>query len=352
MTCNCLSLLETLFLTVNVAERRIETEAEGDSNLGKRGGNAGVRPIEILHADLLGFEILWAIALDAEDAKVGKRAVSFLVRLIRAFSSERLGTEAEKRRGLFTRHCVNALEANAQVLGGGEASEAGAASRRIRRCLSLLLEFVDEPAKVDEKRDSLGFPTGPRKHGACVIIGQARIEVALRSSETIKTLRAKVWHKMGGAGSAVEEPSMLRMIAGGRELKNESVTLAEIVHVMKRAPLPPPLHVGGTRRGDTSPFLLHRRNTGGGGGGGSGGSGSGNGNGSESGGASSAGPAMEVDTDSRIPPDSPRALPAPLPALTPTRALVVTAGNLDVFFRLLSLGDSAVRTIYHSKWLT
>jgi len=322
------SMFELLFLLENRRASRITGDRITLMERAKPGGLSAGFDFEVVAPQLLGEDMLWQIALRSEDEAVGMRAVACLNRLHHRLSAERLGADAEAKRAGYVTMCVDALSEAARALGSRhEGSAVGEASartenRRILRCLALLHSFVDEPATAHADASKL-----PRRHGTCmrgprlhigvqVISGNPpRHDLDMYANETIHSLRTRVWHLLG-AERCVQDPSMLRMITAGKELKNNHATLADlhfqhnqVVHVMKRAPAPPAPPVPTTPAGHEAAGASASR-------------------------APPAGLTMDVDAASPAAENAAQA-----PAMTPACLLVATAANFDALFRLLALED-------------
>eukprot|EP00965_Chrysotila_dentata_P138396 4577463-Pleurochrysis_carterae.AAC.1 len=117
----------------------------------------------------------------------------------------------------------------------------------VERSLTLLRLFVEE---VERKWPRLH---GAARHGAAsrgalmrvavMLVGASnspRPTVVVHSNQTVGDLRLRIWHELELAPES-EPPSMLRLISGGRELKEDWQTLGELklrvpyaVHVMRR----------------------------------------------------------------------------------------------------------------------
>lgn len=255
--------IEYLFRWINWREQRFSQQDHAN--------------VSVLDLPLHGIDTLWAAALCARDEAVGLRAVRFLVLLHHTLRLDTARAHQQQRE--FVRQCMSSLDDAAgrlrvleEQLGGKPAppcTPPNAASfpsaervhpvelerrqlcLRAERCLTLLRLFVVELEKRSTPTD--GAATS-RRHGACVrgapmtiqimLVGgggkDPRPTVGMHSNQTVGELRVRVWRELLDE-VASPSPRALRLIACGRELKEDWRTLHELklrapcaVHVMRR----------------------------------------------------------------------------------------------------------------------
>jgi len=252
--------IEYLFRWINWREQRFAQQDQSN--------------ISVLDVPLHGVQTLWAAALRTRDEAVGVRAIRFLVLLHHSLQIEASRVRQQQRE--FVSSCMSSLDEAASRLralqlaappAGQPARDAEAAALVreplqlcVERCLTMLRLFVTEL----EKRAPL-TPGGSlsRRHGACVrgspmtvqvmLVGGAsglRPSLRMHSNQTVDELRRRVWQELRDAALGGEapppQPSSLRMISSGRELKEDWKSLGELklrepyqVHVMLRPQLLP-----------------------------------------------------------------------------------------------------------------
>jgi ubiquitin C-terminal hydrolase len=249
--------IEYLFRWINWCEHRFAQQDQSH--------------VTVLDLPLHGIGALWAAALRSCDEAVGLRAVRFLVLLHHSLRVSPARAHQQQRE--FVGECMAALdgaagrlreldEATMQPITPASLTATPGLERqqlclRAERCLTLLRLFVVEV----EKRTALVVGgAAPRRHGAClrgapmsvqVMLGGGapsgpRPTVAVHTNHTVGDLRVKVWRELcAGATAAGEppppDPRALRLIAGGRELKEDWRLLGELhlraphaVHVILR----------------------------------------------------------------------------------------------------------------------
>eukprot|EP01119_Soliformovum_irregulare_P014939 TRINITY_DN4142_c0_g1_i2.p1 TRINITY_DN4142_c0_g1~~TRINITY_DN4142_c0_g1_i2.p1 ORF type:complete len:2758 (-),score=812.11 TRINITY_DN4142_c0_g1_i2:29-8302(-) len=183
----------------------------------------------VIHSfDLTGLDNLWRIILEAQDPGVGKTAIDLLHSLNKNFDQNLRPFVESQRRGFIDR-CM-------QYLTEGTKNYPNISPRdelKCNRCLQLLSTFLDE----FESRKS-----GPRDPTEKQVTVQWRQqapasnvtrELQMYPSDTIQSMRDKIME-------ALKTTEPIRFIMNGRELKNDSATLAEekvpgsVVNVIKR----------------------------------------------------------------------------------------------------------------------
>ena len=244
------SCLEYFFRWINWKDRRF-VQQEANS-------------FTVLNFPLFGSETLWQVALRARNEQVGKHVVTLLTQLHHSLSPE-LGAQHAQQRRSFVGTCMASLGKAAEQLRALHEPPPEAASEQpteawtkekatsllIERCLTLLRLFVEE---VETKLPS-GRGSRSERHGTTVrgmpmrvqvtVVGGSnspKLEVNTDSSQTVGSLRARVWQQLAQHDEwQPEAPSMLRIITAGKELKDERTTLGELklrepyaIHVMRR----------------------------------------------------------------------------------------------------------------------
>mmetsp|Transcript_12467 Transcript_12467/g.20271 ORF Transcript_12467/g.20271 Transcript_12467/m.20271 type:complete len:3278 (-) Transcript_12467:248-10081(-) len=212
-------LFEFFFRLVNVHNGSIEWVDEKSAPFG----------IIVLKLDMAGPDILWRIVMEAVNPAVGKSAVNLLNILFQNLSTD-LKPRAGATRQEFVVRCMREL---ADAAGPASANLTGAnaalCEQKVDRCLTLLRVILDD---FDVKMAGSARAGVARKHGANArgsritvsvqVVSGGKFDVPLYANDTIGSLRQNVSDLSG-----ITPPSMIRLIASGKELKEEFKTLAE-----------------------------------------------------------------------------------------------------------------------------
>ncbi|CAG8519826.1 15599_t:CDS:10 [Acaulospora morrowiae] len=218
-------------------------------------------PLSILvQGDLIGIDLIWDIALRAEEEAVGKEAIVFLVylHLNTDKKQENYSILARKHRELLVDKCVSYLFGAANGLSHSldfaemktpPSEELAADALKFKRCLQVLKSFMDQ---FDTKYSNCQLEKRPiRRHGMLndaewitvkvnvTNMGASRsFELQIHPLENLLSLRQKIASRIG-----VSRPGSIRLITSGKELFNESNTMSlkklkitdrQVFMVMKR----------------------------------------------------------------------------------------------------------------------
>ncbi|KAK1866716.1 hypothetical protein I4F81_009231 [Pyropia yezoensis] len=197
----------------------------------------------VLAPQLLGVDVMWALALDAGDAADGARASAFLLRLYLRHA-QKYSESTGSRLSEFVSLCMKHLSTAAT---GSSASPA--ARQRAGRCILLLRAFLDE---FDAIISRSGLAVTDRRHSArtlgkplslgVIIISGGRLQLACHSNDSLGALRARIAAGLNALGGPTTvPPTGVRIITAGKELRDDARTLGELriidqqqLHVARR----------------------------------------------------------------------------------------------------------------------
>lgn len=197
----------------------------------------------VLAPQLLGVDVIWMLALDAEDATDGARASALLLRLYLRHERQ-FSTSTGARLSEFVSLCMQHLSTAAT---GSSASKL--ARQRAGRCILLLRSFLDE---FDAVISRAGLAVTDRRHSArtlgkplvlgVIVISGGRLELECHSNDALGALRARIASGLNAlGGSAAVPPAGVRIITAGKELRDDARTLGELriidrqqLHVARR----------------------------------------------------------------------------------------------------------------------
>ncbi|GAB0489246.1 hypothetical protein MMPV_000463 [Pyropia vietnamensis] len=197
----------------------------------------------VLAPQLLGIDVIWALALDAGHAADGARASAFLLRLYLRHA-QKYSKSTGSRLSEFVSLCMKHLSTAAT---GSSASPA--ARQRAGRCILLLRAFLDE---FDAIISRAGLAVTDRRHSArtlgkplslgVIIISEGRLQLACHSNDSLGALRARIAAGLNALGGPTTvPPTGVRIITAGKELRDDARTLGELriidqqqLHVARR----------------------------------------------------------------------------------------------------------------------
>ncbi|CAG8436597.1 9374_t:CDS:10 [Diversispora eburnea] len=195
----------------------------------------------LVQGDLIGIDLIWDIALRAEEEAVGKEAILFLTDK----KLENHNILARQHREALVDKCVSHLFSAANGL--SQSLDFSTANNKIR-CLQVLKSFMDQ---FDSKYSNYQLEKRPiKRHGMLndaewitikvnvTNVASRGFELQIHPLETVLSLRQKIASRVG-----VSRPGNIRLITSGKELPNESNTMSlkklkiidrQVFMVMKR----------------------------------------------------------------------------------------------------------------------
>ncbi|CAG8659289.1 19724_t:CDS:2, partial [Racocetra fulgida] len=214
----------------------------------------------LVQGDLIGIDLIWDIALRAEEEAVGKEAIVFLVYLHLNVSKNYTTLSRQHREALVDK-CVGHLFAAANglsnsllfpaenydlkqgnkqsvMLGVGMSDETQILSTnnetsnalKFKRCLQVLKSFMD---LFDTKYSHSQIEQRPiRRHGMLNDGEMITVKVTINNASTVLSLRQKVASRIGAP-----RPGSIRLFFSGKELHSEdnATTLKKLKVVDRQA---------------------------------------------------------------------------------------------------------------------
>lgn len=181
---------------------------------------------DVLSLNLFGIERLWSCAFLAKNADVGKKAIAELVKLYLSLTKS-LASHAVEKRAEFLENCMTALGEAEEVLVSNPDDEK--ACLQVHRALDLLQTFLREfevsvaaSTGIAISRHGVTFKGQPITVNLSIVSNtKSKISLETNTAATVGSLRRNI------AQHLQVDPSLLRLIFGGKELLADSKRLCE-----------------------------------------------------------------------------------------------------------------------------
>jgi ubiquitin carboxyl-terminal hydrolase 34 len=214
LTLHGFNFFEYLFKTINVELKRFEPATDRMTP---------GRDFVVCTFDIVGIDLLWRICLEAHNTEVSQLAIDLLNRLYKSIAPA-LKPQLSKQCEEYLHRCMTSLATAAAEYFQRKNTDINV-QLKISRCLSLIKAIIETfESAIQCQRHGMATRGIPLLINVGVQNNQ-RFIIQMYSNDTVGMLRKKI------AEQIHELPEYLRLIASGKELSDDNVTLNDLKFV-------------------------------------------------------------------------------------------------------------------------